>query len=173
MTPEFFDEFLPLWDQFESVLRESYIKCILKGELERTAPAAHVLSSVYSGRGQEFWWSRGIGASWRTRFEEFFFEKRHYRLERKLFYYDELDALAANDLQGKTGSIARFWGKRDRAETLYAQALKPCLDVRKQELLDGFRELAQELSQPIPYPMDLPLDGNVIPIPLEFQSKRR
>ena len=179
MTPEFFEEFPPLWDQFERVLKESYIKRILDGALEKADPRAHDLSNVYAELGWVFWCSRGIGEPWKTRFEEAFFEKQYYGLERKLYYYDGLDALVTNNLQGKNGCSeallkqAHFWEKRKRAQTLYDQALKPCLDARKQELLDGFRELARELGQPIPYHMELPQDGNVIAVALEFQSKCR
>lgn len=176
MTPEFFEEFPPLWDQFERGLKETYMERILAGALEKADPTAHVLSKVYEKLGWDFWRFRGIGAPWTARLEEVFFENRYYELKRKLYYYDVLDALVADSLREKNGVLdgqGRFWGKRDRAKALYAQALKPCLDARKQELLEGFRELARELSQPIPYPMKLPLDGDVIPIILEFQSKCR
>lgn len=179
MTPEFFEGFPPLWNQFERALKKSYMERILAGALEKADPTVRALSNVYEKLGWAFWGARGIGAPWKTRLEEVFFENRYYKLIRKLYFYDGLDALVANNLQGKNGGLEvlleqpRFGGKRDRAETLYAQALKPCLDARKQELLDGFRALAQELSQPIPYSMELPQDGNVIPITLEFQSKCR
>lgn len=174
MTPEFFEEFSPLWNQFERSLKEKYMELILAGALEKAGSTANVLSNVYEKLGWDFWRFRGAGAPWTTRLEEVFFENRYYKLNKNLYYYDGLDALVADNLQGKAGALvqkAHFWGKQDRAEALYAQALKPCLDARKQELQGGFQELARELLRPIPYQMELPLEKNDKPFTLEFQSK--
>lgn len=174
MTPEFFEDFPPLWEQFESGLRKEYMELIMAGALNTLDPTAHVLSNTYEKLGWDFWYFRGPGAPWKTQLEEVFFENKYYALLSKLDRYKELDALAADSLKGKESSLRTiFWGKRDRANTLYAQALKPCLDKRKQELLEGFRGLAQELRQPIPYPLDLPLGEEKNRLTLEFQSKCR
>lgn len=179
MKPDFFEAFPPLWNQFERSLKEMYMEQILAGALEKADPTAHVLSNVYEKLGWAFWRFRGIGAPWTTQLEEVFFENHYYELKRNLYYYDGLDALVADNLQGKAGALvqkAHFWGKRGRAAALYTQALKPCLDARKGERIEAFRELARELSKPVSYQTRLPLDGSdgdLISLTLEFQSKCR
>lgn len=177
MTPEFFEGFLPLWGRFERGLREKYMELIMAGALDTLDPTARVLSNVYEKLGWDFWHFRGAGAPWKTQLEEVFSENKYYELLSKLDQYNGLDALVADSLKGKDDSLkaasahALFWGKRDRTNMLYTQALKPCLDKRKQELLEGFRGLAQELRQPIPYSLDLRLEKEETRLTLEFQSK--
>lgn len=179
MTSAFFEKFPPLWDQFERSFKNASIDLILSGALEPFDPRDHALSNVYEKAGWAFWWRGGAGVSWYRQLEAVFFESKYYPLLSKLHKYRELDELVAGNAKEKSGDLgacltqSNFWGKRDRAEAMYTQILKPCLSARKQELLDGFQMLAQELTRPVAYQLVLPLQDKESRLALEFQIKHK
>ena len=160
MTQGFFDEFPDLWDAFESQLKDSMVKWI---EEKQAGNSQSKLFSIYHNLGFPFWfYSTGAGAHWKKQLEEVFFETRYYRTIRQLYEFYDLDTLTAPYLDNINGK---------NAEDVYAEEVKPLLDIKKQELMDSFAEMAKELDNPMPYTFKIHLDGQETALTLGFQKR--
>ena len=75
MTPEFFEEFSPLWDQFERVLKESYIKripgrtfCPMSTQNSDGRSGVLVVTEIHGRHGLKRPFSKNSIMGWRGNF---------------------------------------------------------------------------------------------------------
>lgn len=161
MTQGFFDEFPALWDTFEIQLKDKIIAW-LTGKIEAPEDSnAKKLSVVYENFGFNFWRCYE-GASWVEQLEEVFFETRYFDTIWLLYRYAKLDDQVVSKMEE--------WGLID-ANEIYGIIVKPLLDKRKQELVEAFSQMAQELENPLPYTLKIPMGGQETALTLGFQSR--
>lgn len=165
MTKEFFDEFPALWDAFEKRLEDPIVKTLEAKLSEEVDSRKTNLSSVYWKIGFAFWCSsKGMGSSWNTQLEEVFFERRYYDTTRQLTQYSNLDVLVAQRMENLNTLDA---------QKLYRLAVMPLLDERKQKLMAAFAEMGKELDNPLPYTLNLPVDGQETKMLLGFRNRQK
>lgn len=165
MTKEFFDEFPALWDAFEKRLEDPIVKTLEAKLSEEVDSRKANLSSVYWKIGFAFWCSsKGMGSSWNTQLEEVFFERRYYDTTRQLTQYSNLDVLVAQRMENPNTLDA---------QELYRLAVMPLLDERKQKLMAAFAEMGKELDNPLPYTLNLPVDGQETKMLIGFRNRQK
>ena len=140
MTQGFFDEFPALWDTFEIQLKDKIIAWLTEKIESPEDSNAKKLSVVYENFGFNFWRCYE-GASWVEQLEEVFFETRYFDTIWLLYRYAKLDDQVVSKME-ELGLID--------ANEIYGIIVKPLLDKRKQELVEAFSQMAQELENPLP-----------------------
>lgn len=162
MKHAIFDKFPALWELFELRLKEKVLPWIAEKLSETDTSGSKKLSAVYDNVGFQFWRcdARG-GALWVHQLEEVFFHFRYYSIIKLLYYYDDLDVLAAQSMENLNTK---------NVEEIYRQAVKPHLDARKQEMLEAFAGMAAELEKPRPYTLKLAVDDKETDMILGFQK---
>lgn len=158
MEKVFFDEFPALWDTFVKQLEGPMVKAL-------AVFPNRELSSVYWNIGTAFWYYGNRRARrWTTQLKEVFFENRYYDTVDQLTDYSDLDDLVAQGLQNLNTSDAR---------QIYQMAVLPLLEERKQKLMAAFGEMGKELDNPLPYTLNLPVDGQEAKMLLGFQNRQK
>lgn len=165
MTSVFFDDFPTLWDAFEKRL-EGPIEKALDAKISEGAGSGKTrLSSVYWNIGCAYWcYSTGMGFPWKTQLEEVFFEHRYYDTVKQLNQYSNLDVLVAQGMENLNTLDAR---------QIYRLAVQPLLDERKKKLMAAFAEMGKELDNPLPYTLNLPVDGQETKMLLGFRNRQK
>ena len=159
----FFDEFPVLWDAFEEILQKEILKWIAERSEDSVTAKGTRISILYKNIGFSYWWCRGgAGYPWKTKMDEIFFESCYRSTKSQLIEYYDLDTLAAPKLENI---------ERKDAGTVYAEAIKPLFDIRKQELIDAFAQMAKKLEEPLPYTFKIPLDDKETALVLGFQKR--
>ena len=163
MTQGFFDQFPALWDGFEKQLKVHIVEALAAKSSEEAGSGKTKLSSVYWNIGCAYWcYSTGAGSHWKTHLDEVFFEHRYYNTIKQLDQFPNLDALAAQRMEGlNTVDV----------QEQYRLAVKPLLDEQKQKLMDAFAEMEKELDEPLPYTFKIPLDDRETALTLGFQKR--
>lgn len=161
MTQKFFAEFPALWDAFEIQLKDKILTWI-KGKIEEPGdPNTKKLSVVYENFGFNFWRCYE-GASWVEQLEKVFFETRYFDTIWSLYRYAKLDDQVVSKME-ELGL--------NNANEIYSIIVKPLLDKRKQELMEAFSQMAQELDNPLPYTLKIPVDDQETALTLGFQNR--
>lgn len=163
MTKVFFDDFPALWDAFEKQLEGHIVKALEAKTAEGSGKTK--LSSVYWNIGFDFWCrSTGMGFRWKTQLDEVFFERRYYDTINQLNQYSALDVLVAQCMENLNTLDA---------QELCRLAVMPLLDERKKKLMAAFAEMGKELDNPLPYTLNLCVDGQETKILLGFQNRHK
>lgn len=167
----FCEEFPPLWEDFKRAFKNRYMQL----NLTAADPTAHTLGRLYSEVGD--WTFLFEDNSLMHRLREIFFDKKYSPLIDKFNSYDTLDSILAKRVQKRRVIFSLlfpgFPTTEASRERFFRLMVKPLLDDRKQELLDGLRQLEQELAQPVPYSLELPLDTRTQKYSLAFRSSRK
>lgn len=161
MTQQFFSEFPALWDAFEIQLKAHIVAWLTEKIKAPKDPDNKKLSSVYENFGFDYWRCYG-GASWVKQLKEVFFETRYFDTIWSLHHYAKLDDLVVSKMEEL--------GIND-ANEIYRIVVKPLLDKRKQDLIISFKNMAQELENPMPYTLKIPVDGRETSLTLGFRNR--
>lgn len=172
----FCEQFPPLWEGFEAKLKEQYTRSVALGSI---VPHSKDIQNLYSKVAWDHWGYDGYGgagAKWMDEFKMIFHGKRFRPLWEDFHFFFGLDKLVAES----AGALPVFLttgatplekdGKR--LEEYYRLTLKPHLDARRQKIQDGLEKASWELFQPVPYALELPLEGETRELALTFQSER-
>lgn len=178
MTTDFFKEFPSLWDGFVLLLKQHYMKWIMTEYLPGKKPVGNAVSGLYYSLGRSYWhFAQGQGTSWTKRFEERFFEYKYYPMKKLFTDYRELDALVEQSI-AQLGIPAErcllpalSFLRKEREDRFFRKTLKPHLDKRRQEILCSLEALEQELSQPVYYTLNVPVEGKNQKLRLGFASR--
>ena len=163
MTQGFFGQFPALWDGFEKQLKGQMVEALEAKTSEEADSGKTNLSSVYWNTGFTYWCrSTGAGAHWKVQLEEVFFEHRYYDTIRQLNQFNNLDVLVTQHMEGLCAADV---------QELYRLAVKPLLDERKQKLTDAFADMEKELKNPLPYVLQIPVDGQKTALTLGFRKR--
>lgn len=161
MTQALFAEFPSLWDAFEIQLRDKILIWITGKINTSEDPNAKKLSVVYENFGFNYWRCHE-GASWVKQLEEVFFETRYFDTIWSLYRYAKLDDQVVSKMEEL---------ELNDANKIYGIIVRPLLDKRKQELMETFAQMAQELENPLPYTLKIPVDGQETALTLGFQNR--
>lgn len=163
MTSVFFDEFPTLWDAFVKQLEGPIVKALEAKISEGVDSGKTKLSSIYWDIGVAYWcYSTGMGSRWKTQLEEVFFERRYYDTKEQLTRYSDLDVLVAQRMENLNMLDA---------QKLYRLAVMPLLVERKKKLMAEFVKMEKELDNPLPYTLNLSVNGQEANMLLGFQNR--
>lgn len=163
MTKVCFDDFPALWDAFEKQLEGPIVKALEAKISEGADSGKTKLSSVYWDIGVAYWcYSTGMGSRWKTQLEEVFFERRYYDTKEQLTRYSDLDVLVAQRMENLNTLDA---------QKLYRLAVTPLLVERKKKLMAEFVKMEKELDNPLPYTLNLSVNGQEANMLLGFQNR--
>ena len=163
MTSVFFDEFPTLWDAFVKQLEGPIVKALEAKISEGVDSGKTKLSSIYWDIGVAYWcYSTGMGSRWKTQLEEVFFERRYYDTKKQLTQYSDLDVRVAQRMENLNTLDA---------QKLYRLAVMPLLVERKKKLMAEFVKMEKELDNPLPYTLNLSVNGQEANMLLGFQNR--
>lgn len=163
MTKVCFDDFPALWDAFEKQLEGPIVKALEAKISEGTDSGKTKLSFVYWDIGVAYWcYSSGLGSRWKSQLEEVFFERRYYDTKEQLTQYSNLDVLVAQRMKNLNTLDA---------QKLYRLAVMPLLAERKKKLMAEFVKMEKELDNPLPYTLNLSVNGQEANMLLGFQNR--
>lgn len=180
MTGEFLRKCIPLWDEFETQLKQRYIELLLSGSLYKINRFDRGASKIYNELGWTYWQTgNGAGAQWTARFEEYFFDSRYFSFQWLFHDFKGMDEKLEDSIKSLPEPIRKnltssFHAvRRQAAEECYRLTIAPVLAERKQKILEQLWVLEEELSFPTPYELTLRLEKDTLKIPLEFRSRFR
>ena len=151
MSLSLFQEFPSVWEQFEQKIRIKFLEQFPADGAYRPETCPHALSELYRRLGSDYWSdSSGEGHSWFRQFADLFWDYQYNKYLDKLYFYKELDTLAARRFQWLPKSMTAS------PENVYVRVLKPYLDARKHEIQKDFIYLKIRLHLPVPYTLTLP-----------------
>lgn len=158
-----FDDFPALWDAFEKQLEGPIVKALEAKISEGADSDKTKLSFVYWDIGVAYWcYSSGLGSRWKSQLEEVFFERRYYDTKEQLTQYSELDVLVTQRMKNLNTLDA---------QKLYRLAVMPLLVERKRKLMAEFVKMEKELDNPLPYTLNLSVNGQEANMLLGFQNR--
>lgn len=167
MTAEELNGFSALWEEFVRQLKKAYIGILTPELVKKDGTFRGELSKLYSRIGWEYWRGNdGAAVRWLQRYGERFFENRHYPLQKMLYNFKDLDALAEQSLKQERQTVKHL---PPQAEKLYTLMIEPHLNSRKQAVLGTISDLKRELMAPVSYKLTLPLQ-TPLEVSLTFSS---